>query len=131
MTMTTTKLRYHRLWSLIAGCAVALVVLTGGVAPLRAQSVAVMVNGEPITNYDIEQRSKLNFLTTHKQMSRQEVINELIDEKVKIKEAKRFGVDPTSSDIEQSFAAMSQRMRITADQLAKTLENQGIRPETM
>ena len=131
MTMTTTKLRYQRLWSLIAGCAVALVVLTGGVAPLRAQSVAVMVNGEPITNYDIEQRSKLNFLTTHKQMSRQEVINELIDEKVKIKEAKRFGVDPTSSDIEQSFAAMSQRMRITADQLAKTLENQGIRPETM
>ena len=131
MTMTTTKLHYHRLWSLIAGCAVALVALTGGVAPLRAQSVAVMVNGEPITNYDIEQRSKLNFLTTHKQMSRQEVINELIDEKVKIKEAKRFGVDPTSSDIEQSFAAMSQRMRITADQLAKTLENQGIRPETM
>jgi len=131
MTMTTTKLHYHRLWSLIAGCAVALVVLTGGVAPLRAQSVAVMVTGEPITNYDIEQRSKLNFLTTHKQMSRQEVINELIDEKVKIKEAKRFGVDPTSSDIEQSFAAMSQRMRITADQLAKTLENQGIRPETM
>jgi len=119
MTMTTTKLRHHRLWSLIAGCAVALAVLTGGVAPLRAQSVAVMVNGEPITNYDIEQQS------------RQEVINELIDEKVKIREAKRFGVDPTSSDIDQSFAAMSQRMRITPDQLAKTLEAQGIRPETM
>jgi len=27
-----------------------------------------MVNGEPITNYDIEQRpTKLNFLSTHKQ----------------------------------------------------------------
>ena len=77
--------------------------LTGGVSPLHAQSVAVMVNGEPITNYDIEQRTKLNFLTTHKQMSRQEVINELIDEKVKIKEAKQFGVDPTSSDIDQSY----------------------------
>ena len=35
-------------------------------SPLHAQTVAVMVNGEPITNYDIEQRSKLNFLTTHK-----------------------------------------------------------------
>ena len=53
-----------------------------------------MVNGEPITNYDIEQRSKLNFLTTHKQHVRQQVINELIDEKVKIKEAKQYGVDP-------------------------------------
>jgi len=131
MTMTTTKLHYHRLWSLIAGCAVALVALTGGVAPLRAQSVAVMVNGEPITNYDIEQRSKLDFLSTHKQPSRQEVIDTLIDEKVKIREAKRFGVDPTSSDIDQSFAGMSQRMRITSDQLAKSLESQGIRPETL
>ena len=54
-----------------------------------------MVNGEPITNYDIEQRTKLTALTTHKQPARQDVIDELIDEKVKIKEAKKFGVDPT------------------------------------
>jgi peptidyl-prolyl cis-trans isomerase SurA len=90
-----------------------------------------MVNGEPITNYDIEQRTKLNFLTMHKQMPRQEVINELIDEKVKIKEAKRFGVDPTSSDVDQSYAGMSSRMRITTDQLTKSLETQGVRPETL
>ena len=103
----------------------------GRSSPLVAQSVAVMVNGEPITNYDIEQRTKLTFLTTHKQPTRQDVINELIDEKVKIGEAKRFGVDPTSTDIEQSYAAMSQRMRITPDQLTKSLEGSGIRPETL
>ena len=28
-----------------------------------------MVNGEPITNFDIEQRTKLNCLTTHKQIA--------------------------------------------------------------
>ena len=55
-----------------------------------------MVNGEPITNLDIEQRTKLNFLTTRKQMPRQEVIDELTNEKVKIKEAKKFGVDPSA-----------------------------------
>ena len=43
----------------------ALLLMAGG-SPLRAQTVAVMVNGEPITNYDIEQRGKLNSLTTHK-----------------------------------------------------------------
>ena len=90
-----------------------------------------MVNGEPITNYDIEQRSKLDFLSTHKQPSRQEVINELIDEKVKIKEGKKFGVDPSASDIEQSYTAMSSRMRITPDQLTKSLESQGIRADTL
>ncbi len=96
-----------------------------------AQSVAVMVNGEPITNYDIEQRSKLDFLSAHKQPTRQEVIEELIDQKVKIKEAKQFGVDPSGSDVDASFAEMSSRMRITPDQLSKSLESQGIRPDTL
>jgi peptidyl-prolyl cis-trans isomerase SurA len=114
----------------LLGCAVALV-LMACTSPLQAQTVAVMVNGEPITNYDIEQRSKLTFLTTHKPADRQQVINELIDEKVKIREGKKFGVDPSASDIDQSYAAMSSRMRITPDQLTKSLESQGIRPDTL
>jgi peptidyl-prolyl cis-trans isomerase SurA len=128
MIMTTLL---HRLCSLLPPCALALALLIGGHAPLQAQTVAVLVNGEPITNYDIEQRTKLNFLTTHKTMSRDEVINELIDEKVKIKEAKKFGVDPTSADIDQSFGSMASRMRITPDQLTKSLESQGIRSDTL
>jgi peptidyl-prolyl cis-trans isomerase SurA len=131
MTMTTIKSGHHCLRSLIAGFAVALAVLTGSGSPLHAQTVAVLVNGEPITNYDIEQRSKLDFLTTRQHMPRQQVIDQLIDEKVKIKEAKRFGVDPTGSDIDQSYGAMASRMRITTDQLTKSLESQGIRPETL
>jgi peptidyl-prolyl cis-trans isomerase SurA len=80
---------------------------------------------------DIEQRSKLNFMTAHKQQNRQDVINELIDEKVKIKEAKRFGVDPTSNDIDESYGQMARRMRITPDQLTQVLEKQGVRPDTL
>jgi peptidyl-prolyl cis-trans isomerase SurA len=134
--MTSPKLPHHRhsrhrLRALIAFCAVAFSLLTSGVSPLHAQSVAVLVNGEPITNYDIEQRTKLNFLTTHKQMAKQEVIDELINEKVKIKEAKRFGVDPTSSDMDQAYAGMAQRMRISPEQLTKSLESQGVRPDTL
>jgi peptidyl-prolyl cis-trans isomerase SurA len=128
MIMTTTF--SHRLSPFLLGCAAALLLIGCG-SPLHAQTVAVMVNGEPITNYDIEQRSKLTFLTTHKPADRQQVINELIDEKVKIKEGKKFGVDPSISDIDQSYAAMSSRMRITPEQLTKSLESQGIRPDTL
>jgi peptidyl-prolyl cis-trans isomerase SurA len=119
----------HRLLPLIMSCVVG--VFLACATPARAQTVIVMVNGEPITEYDIDQRIKLNFLTTHKQSSRQDVINELIDEKVKIKEAKKFGVDPTSSDIDQAYGQMAGRMRITSDQLTKSLEGQGIRPDTL
>jgi peptidyl-prolyl cis-trans isomerase SurA len=129
--MTTTTLGPHRNRSLIAGCAFAFAMMAGSGTSLHAQSVACMISGEPITNLDIEQRTKLNALTTQKQMPRQEVIDQLIDEKVKIKEAKKYGVDPTSSDIEQSYSGMSSRMRITADQLTKSLESKGIRPDTL
>jgi peptidyl-prolyl cis-trans isomerase SurA len=125
--MTTTVLSY-RLSALLIATMLALI---GSGTVALAQTVVVMVNGEPITNYDIEQRSKLNFLTTHKQASRQDVINELIDEKVKIKEAKKFGVDPGSTDVDQAYTSMSQRMHITTEQLTKSLESQGIRPETL
>ena len=124
--MSTTFLRRGSV--LIVFAAAGLVV--GLASPVRAQ-VAVMVNGEPITNYDIEQRGKLISLSTHKPPDRQQVIDELIDEKVKIREGKKFGIDPSAADIDQSYAAMSARMRITADQLTKSLESQGIRPDTL
>jgi peptidyl-prolyl cis-trans isomerase SurA len=128
MIMTTTF--FDRLSAVILGCATALI-LMGCASPLRAQTVAVMVNGEPITNYDIEQRSKLITLSTHKPTERKQVIDELIDEKVKIREGKKFGIEPSSADIDQTYAAMSARMRISADQLTKSLESQGIRPDTL
>jgi peptidyl-prolyl cis-trans isomerase SurA len=90
-----------------------------------------MVNGEPITSFDIEQRSKLDALTTHKTPDRESVINELIDQRVKIKEAKKWSIDPSSSDIDSLYASMAGRMKMNADQLSKMLEGQGIRPETL
>ena len=128
--MTTTTL-FQRIPFFVAACASALLTVLACPTPSYAQTVVVMVNGEPITNYDIEQRSKLDALSTHKAPSRQEVIDELIDQKVKIREAKQFSVDPTSSDVDASFAQMGSRMHITAEQLAKSLEAQGIRPETL
>jgi len=50
---------------------------------------------------------------------------------VKIKEAKKFGVDPGASDIDQAFGGMAQRMRLSGDQLTKLLEGKGIRPDTL
>lgn len=100
------------------------------VSPIRAQGVAVMVNGEPITNFDIDQRSRLMGLSG-KKVGRQEVIDELINEKLKIKEGKKYGVDPSGADVDSSFNSMGQRMRLTPDQLTKMLESKGIRPATL
>ena len=122
----TTPMPVFRFLLLVLG---AVLSLTG--APARAQNIVVMVNGDPITDFDIEQRSKLDQLTTQKTPGRQDVINELIDDKVKMKEGKKYGVDPGVSDINQSYEGMAQRMRISPEQLTKSLEVKGVRPETL
>jgi peptidyl-prolyl cis-trans isomerase SurA len=129
MTMTFTFFR--KLSTLVLGGSMAVVLMVVSLSPACAQQVAVMVNGEPITNYDIEQRAKLITLSTHKTPERQDVINELIDEKLKIREGKKFSIDPSANDIDQSYASMSGRMRLTPDQLTKTLEAQGMRADTL
>ncbi len=115
----------------LAAAGLALLVVSGWNSPSRAQSVVLMVNGEPITSFDIEQRGKLDALSTHKTPPREQIIDELIDDKVKIKEAKKFGIDPSASDIDAIFASMGSRMRLSPDQLAAVLARQGVRPETM
>src|SRR4051812_10921600 len=96
--------------------AAAAVLVTTTTAALT-QHVVVMVNGEPITAIDIEQRSKFIVLTTQKPAPRQEVIDELIDEKLKIKEGKRWGIDVPETDVENTYGSMAGRMRLSGPQL--------------
>ena len=113
--------------------AAALLVLSASLAAtaVRAQQVVVVVNGEPITALDIEQRSKLIQLSTHKAPPRQDVIDELINEKLKVREAKKFGLDISASEVDGAYASMAGRMRYTPEQLTQTLANAGVNAATL
>jgi peptidyl-prolyl cis-trans isomerase SurA len=97
----------------------------------RAQQIVVIVNGEPITALDIEQRSKLVELSTHKAPARQEVIDELINEKLKVREAKRFNLEVSAAEVDSAYASMASRMRFTAEQFTQQLAKSGINPATL
>lgn len=98
----------------------------------QAQNAVVVVNGDPITNFDIEQRAKLMQLSNgNKPASRQEAMEELINDRVKIKEAKKFNLDMSPSDVDAQYAVTGARMRLNTEQLNKVLEGRGIRPETL
>ena len=92
----------------------------------RAQQVLVMVNGQPITSYDVEQRSRFALIATHKQPARQEIIDELINEKLKVDVLKRYKLEITDKEVEQAYAGMAQRMRQTPQQLTQGLAQAGV-----
>jgi peptidyl-prolyl cis-trans isomerase SurA len=109
--------------------AIAVVLAAGGSA--LAQNVVVFVNGDPITAIDIEQRSRFLVLTTQKHPSRQQVLDELIDEALKVREGKRWGIDASKSEIDSNYAGMARRMNQSAEQLTQNLAQKGVSANTL
>jgi peptidyl-prolyl cis-trans isomerase SurA len=99
-------------------------------APAQAQ-VVLFVNGDPITNFDIEQRGKLVQLTLHKTVPREELINDLIDDKIKISVGKRYRIDITDNDVDKQFAEMGARIHMSKTQFEQVLTQSGVEPDTM
>jgi peptidyl-prolyl cis-trans isomerase SurA len=97
----------------------------------HAQEVVALVDGEPITALDIEQRSKFIQMSTNKPAVRQEVISELVDEILEIREAKRFGIEVPESEIENDFAGVGTRMGVDTKKLTEMLIKGGSSPETL
>jgi peptidyl-prolyl cis-trans isomerase SurA len=109
------------------GAAVALVLT----APATAHAqVVVVANGSPITEYDIQQRTKLE-LTSHKSPSRQQIINDLIDDRLKISRAKVYGLEVADAEVDSAFEGMAARQHITPAQFGQVLERAGISPNTV
>jgi peptidyl-prolyl cis-trans isomerase SurA len=100
--------------------------------PLCAEAqIAALVNGEPITVVDISQRSRLIQLSTQKAPSRQEVLDELIDDKLKVNLSKRYIADIPKREIENSFAAIARRTGVTPAQFTQMLKQQGLNADTL
>jgi peptidyl-prolyl cis-trans isomerase SurA len=96
-----------------------------------AQNVAVIVNGDPITEFDIDQRTRFLKLTSPKPPTRSQVLNEIIDEKLKVREGKRWGIEVSDSDLDAAYAGMGERMHKTAAELTQDLQKSGVDPATL
>ena len=112
----------------LAGAALAGVLMLPTAASAQ---VVVVANGSPITAYDIEQRTKLIATSTRKTPTRQEVINELIDDRIKIARAKAFGFEVPEAEINQAFEQMAKNQHLNAAQFAQVLERSGISATTI
>jgi peptidyl-prolyl cis-trans isomerase SurA len=120
--------------ALCSALAVTMVALAGVLAvPAvgRAQEVVAMVDGEPITALDIEQRVKFIQMSTQKTPTRQEALDGLIDEILEIREAKRFSINVPDSEVDNAFANIGTRMGADPAKLTQILIKGGASAETL
>jgi peptidyl-prolyl cis-trans isomerase SurA len=97
--------------------------------PAQAQSIAVIVNGQAISDFDVSQRQKL--LSLAGPATRQKALDELINEQLKIQEAKKLKIEVTDAQVNASLAQIAQRSKLPPEEFIKAIGARGVEPKTL
>lgn len=97
------------------------------------EAVAAVVNDKVITTFDVRQRMRLTLISAGGRIPpealpqlQQQVLRELIQEKLKLQETQKFEMEFTDRDFEQELSLMAAQSNLAADELMTVLESQGI-----
>ncbi|MEP6828019.1 MAG: hypothetical protein ABJA10_08080, partial [Aestuariivirga sp.] len=91
-----------------------MLVLTPASAARADQGVVAVVNDHAITNFDIDQRIKLLSLLGERnpaRLARKDVANALINDYIKIDEARLDKIDPTTSEVNDRLTTMAKGLK--------------------
>jgi hypothetical protein len=94
------------------------------------RAVAITTLLQFITEDDVDQRTKLNLLLAQKQVSREEVIGELGVDVDRIAKAESAGL-LSDALVDKAFADMCSRLNVAPVDLMKSLEEKGVRLDTL
>lgn len=98
------------------------------------QSIVVLVNDDPITVYDVEQRQRFLAVTTQEQPSpalKKKATDMLIEERLQIQQGRKLGITPDEDEVNKVLAGMAQNNNMSPDQLAAALGQMGVSVKTL
>ncbi len=107
--------------------------LNAAPAPAQTLGIAAVVNDDVISLYDLQARMMMLIVTSNQKdtpelRSRlsQQVLNNLIDDKLKMQEAKRVDVKIAPQDIERAYEDMEAGNNLPKGELTKYLNKSGV-----
>jgi peptidyl-prolyl cis-trans isomerase SurA len=97
---------------------------------LAESSIRILVNDEPITSYDVQQRTAMLRTFTSGREGERAAIEQLIDERLMMQEAERRNVQVSDEEVEQEFADRARGANLTPAQFSQALRQAGFEPDT-
>ena len=98
------------------------------------QSIVVLVNDDPITIYDIEQRQRFLAVTTQEQPSpalKKKATDMLIEERLQVQQGRKLGITPSEEDVTKVLAGMAKNNNMSPEQLGAALGQMGVNIKTL
>jgi peptidyl-prolyl cis-trans isomerase SurA len=113
-----------------------IVFLVGGTNPGTAQelSIKVLVNDDPISDYDVDQRERFLAITTQEQPSpalKKKATDLLIDERLQMQQARKLGVSADEDDLTRVLEDMAKKNNLSVDGLTTALGRAGVNIKTL
>ncbi|WP_114008983.1 SurA N-terminal domain-containing protein [Cohaesibacter intestini] len=99
----------------------------------KASGIVAVVNGAAITDLDITQRQKLERLLSggKRRLSKSAALNAMIDDKLKLLEARDRNRTPSDSDIESALGNMARNAKISTKRMIGIFRQAGVNKETL
>ena len=99
----------------------------------EASQIVAVVNGAVITDFDIAQRQRLEKLLSgnRNNLGRSAALNELIDDKLKLFEARNRSMTASDGEVTNALGNMAKNVKMSQSQLTSVFKRSGINIETV
>lgn len=107
--------------------------LTAGSAWSQSPTIIAVVNDQPITELDLTQRIALLEImddVPRGGMDKKKALRQLIDQTVKMQEAKRYNLLPSDAEMKDRIKRLAESLKLTVDALYAKLEAKGVSKAT-
>jgi peptidyl-prolyl cis-trans isomerase SurA len=132
MTKMAFRLYSHVAW--LAALLVAVALLGTSLALAQEVAIKVLVNDDPISDYDISQRERFLALTSQQQPSaelKKKATDMLIDERLQIQAGKKLGLTPDEDDVNKILSDMASKNKLDVNGLTTALGRAGVNIKTL
>jgi peptidyl-prolyl cis-trans isomerase SurA len=120
-------------WGFAAALLIGL--LFGGIAVIAQEvSIKILVNDEPISDYDIDQRERFLAITTQQPPSpalKKQAADMLIDERLQFQEGRKASISPAEEDVTAILTDMAQKNNLNVQGLTEALAKAGVNIKTL
>lgn len=114
--------------------ALCLIAVAGTALAQTEQRIVVLVNDNPISAYDIEQRERFLAVTTREKPSpalKKKATDMLIDERLKLQQGKTLGITADPSDVSRVLENMAKKNKMAIAGLTSALAQMGVNIKTL
>lgn len=95
-----------------------------------ASTIKVLVNDEPITSFDVQQRTQMLKVFSRGKQGQKDAIEQLIDETLMLQEAKKRHITVSDDEVDQEFAGRARAVKLSPQQFMQAMAQAGFSAQT-